>query len=77
MLLNDLNTLTSLTSEEKDEAANEFGCNVVYTAGSAYLVCDSLAALAQMSFNLDIAGSIVEYTAIYDSKEEVTETQLA
>jgi hypothetical protein len=68
----DMNNFDS--SEELTEALEEFGLTYITSAGNSYIISKSLDALAQAAFNLDLPGDIVEYSVVYESKEEETET---
>jgi hypothetical protein len=64
--------MSTIQEENLEEALEEFGCSYITSTGIHYACSNSLAALTQMVFNLDMPGNIIEYTGIYDSKEEET-----
>jgi glycine cleavage system regulatory protein len=81
LLLTALDT-TGMTHEELIEALEEFGCKMIESKDNMgeityYATCRDLQALASMSFELMLPGNIIEYTAIYDSKEEETITEIS
>ena len=64
--------LQYIDKNDIDESLAEFGCHQRVIDGNHYMCCGNLDALAQMMSNLDLPGSIIEVTAIYESKEETT-----
>lgn len=56
------------------ESLDEFGLSYLTSAGNNYVACSNLDALAQAVFTLDLPGDIIEYTSVFESKEEVTES---
>jgi len=68
----DLSTIDNI--DELPEALAEFGCKQEIIDGHHYIVCKTFAPLAQMLHTLDLPGSIIEVTGIYDSKETETTT---
>lgn len=67
----DLNTIDE---DEIAEALAEFGIEDTIIDGNHYPTSHNLKALAQMMHTLDLPGSIMEVTGIYDSKETTTES---
>ena len=67
----DLNTIDA---DEIPEALAEFNCEETIIDNKHYIKCNNLKALTQMLHTLDLPGSVVECTGIYDSKEETTQT---
>jgi len=68
----DLSTIENI--DELPEALAEFACKQEIIDGHHYIVCKDFKALAQMLHTLDLPGSILEVTGIYDSQEEDTTT---
>jgi len=74
LLLSPVDMSFFASSEELSEALEEFGLQYITSAGNTYITCKSLDALTQAAFNLDLPGNIVEYSAVYESSEDETET---
>ena len=74
LLLSPIDMSIFATSEELTEALDEFGLQYITSAGNNYITCNSLDALTQAAFNLDLPGNIIEYGAVYESEETTTET---
>jgi hypothetical protein len=60
-----------ISTEEMIEAVHEFGCKVITSLNTkgqtmVYAVADNKATIENMVNTVEIDGSIVEYTAIYD-----------
>lgn len=66
--------LTTIDEDDIAEALAEFGCTDTIIDGAHYITCKNAKALAQMLHTLDLSGSFVEITGVYDSQEEITET---
>jgi len=56
------------------ESLDEFGLSYITSKGDNYITCKNLDTIANAVFVLDMAGDIIEYTSVFESKEEVTET---
>jgi len=74
LLLSPIDMSSFESTEEFTEALEEFGLSCIQSAGNNYITCNSLDALTQAAFNLDLPGNIIEYGAVYESSEEETET---
>ena len=60
--------------EHFQESLDEFGLSYITSNGNNYITCNNLDTIASAAFNLDLPGDIIEYTSVFESKEEVTET---
>jgi len=74
LLLSPLDMSSFDNIEHFYESLDEFGLSCIQSAGNNYITCNSLDALTQAAFNLDLPGNIIEYGAVYESSEEETET---
>lgn len=69
--------LTTIDEDEISESLAEFGCQDTVIDGKHYATCKSYEPLARMLFTVDLPGSIVKVTDIFDSKEVTTESFVA
>ncbi len=53
---------------------DEFGLSFITSNGDNYITCKNLNVITQAVFALDLPGDIIEYTSVFESKEEVTES---
>jgi len=59
--------------DEIKEAAEEFGCSIVISENMnghsvAFFIAPSKIALEQMCSAVDLNGTVIEYTSVYDQK---------
>jgi hypothetical protein len=69
--------LTTIAEDEIVEALAEFGCTQIVIDGHYYATCKTYETLARMLFTVDLPGSIVHVTDVFDSKEVTTESFVA
>jgi len=74
LLLAPIDMLSFDDLDHFQESLDEFGLSYIKSASSYYITCNSLDNIANAAFNLDLPGDIIEYTSVFESKEEVTET---
>jgi len=73
LLLNPINMNDFDNIEHFQESLDEFGLSFITSNKKNYITCNSLDVITQAVFTLD-PGDIVTFTAVYESKEEVTES---
>jgi len=74
LLLAPIDMLSFESLAHFQESLDEFGLSYITSDHSYYITCKNLDVITRAVFTLDLPGDIIEYTSVYESQEEVTET---